>query len=98
MYEQLRSDVAKRLKLPVEEVFSDQKLSEVLTASPEATNSIDLLDAFAGAIADQGLDEELDLPAFTLDHSVNDVISALEKQLASPGESFNSPLNTARGD
>lgn len=77
VHEELRHDIARRLKLPYEKVFSDQSLSVVLAASPVATNSIDLLDAFAGAIVDQGLDEELDLPTFTLNRSANDVVATL---------------------
>jgi hypothetical protein len=79
----LRGDVARRLHLPVGEVFGGQRLSQVLAASPTAVNSIDLLDAFAGALADQGLDEgDVELPALTLDHTAVEVIDAIGAQLA----------------
>jgi hypothetical protein len=83
MVDVIKDRVARRLELPVDQVFGGQKLSEVLAASPTAINSIDLLDAFAGALADQGLGDGIELPAFTLDHSATDVIDALGSQLAS---------------
>ena len=82
MEEEIRASVARRLGLEQDQVFGGRSLAEVLAASPVATNSIDLLDAFAGALADQGLEDELDLPVFTLDHSADDVITALRQQLA----------------
>ncbi|PAZ17398.1 hypothetical protein CLM62_02450 [Streptomyces sp. SA15] len=82
MLTELRTHVARRLNLPQEEVFAGQPLSAVLAASPTAINSIDLLDAFAGALADVGVDEDVELPTMTLDHTAEEVVTALGKQLA----------------
>lgn len=81
MSAELRTHVARRLGLPEDEVFGDRPLSAVLVASPTAINSIDLLDAFAGALADAGLDEDAELPTMTLNHTAEDVIAALGGQL-----------------
>ncbi|WP_327233359.1 hypothetical protein OG349_04625 [Streptomyces sp. NBC_01317] len=82
MIAELKQHVARRLDLTEEEVFAGQPLSEVLVASPNAVNSIDLLDAFAGALADTGFDEDVELPTMTLQHSAEDIVQALGKQLA----------------
>ncbi|MET7358324.1 TIGR03086 family metal-binding protein [Streptomyces sp. NPDC005562] len=82
MLADLRTHVARRLGLPQEEVFDGRPLSAVLVASPDAINSIDLLDAFAGALADTGVDDDVELPTMTLDHTAEDVVTALGKQLA----------------
>ena len=82
MFAEIRTNVARRLNLTEEEVFDGRTLSAVLVASPTAINSIDLLDAFAGALADAGLDDDVELPTMTLDHTADDVLSALRKQLA----------------
>jgi hypothetical protein len=79
---ELKQHVARRLDLTEEEVFAGQPLSEVLVASPNAVNSIDLLDAFAGALADTGFDEDVELPTMTLQHTAEDIVQALGKQLA----------------
>ncbi|MET9530895.1 hypothetical protein ABZY02_10020 [Streptomyces sp. NPDC006649] len=82
MLTELRSRIAHRLGLPQEEVFAGQPLSAVLAASPSAINSIDLLDAFAGALADIGVEDDVELPTMTLHHTAEDVLAALGKQLA----------------
>ncbi|MFF8595296.1 hypothetical protein ACF061_28425 [Streptomyces sp. NPDC015220] len=81
MLDELRANVARRLGLPEDEVFNGQPLSAVLVASPSAINSIDLLDAFAGALADLGVDDDVELPTMTLDHTAQDVVTALAGQL-----------------
>lgn len=81
MFAEIRTNIARRLQLTEEEVFDGRTLSAVLVASPIAINSIDLLDAFAGALADVGLDDDVELPTMTLDHTADDVLSALRKQL-----------------
>lgn len=81
----IKADVARRLDLTEAEVFDGRPLSAVPAASPTAINSIDLLDAFAGALADQGLDDGVELPVMTLDHSAGDVLDALKAQWATLG-------------
>ncbi|MDG9722598.1 hypothetical protein [Streptomyces sp. DH41] len=82
MLAELRIHVARRLGLAPQEVFAGQPLSTVLVTSPTAINSIDLLDAFAGAMADVGVEEDVELPTMTLDHTAEDVVVALAEQLA----------------
>ncbi|QMU75746.1 hypothetical protein GXW83_08330 [Streptacidiphilus sp. PB12-B1b] len=82
MLAEIRTNIARRLQLTEEEVFDGRTLSAVLVASPTAINSIDLLDAFAGALADVGVDDDVELPTMTLDHTADDVVNALQKQLA----------------
>ncbi len=69
-------------------------LADLLAASPTAINSIDLLDAFAGALAELSLDTDPDIPAFTLDHRVDEVIAALEQSIqpAAPPPLRESPM------
>ncbi|MEV7867371.1 hypothetical protein AB0P17_15010 [Streptomyces sp. NPDC088124] len=83
MFAELRTHVARRLGLPEDEVFgADRPLSAVLAASPTAINSIDLLDAFAGALADAGLgDDDAELPTMTLNHTADEVLAVLGAQL-----------------
>lgn len=81
----IRSSVADRLDLPEAEIFGHSlTLAQVLATSPTAINSIDLMDAFAAALAQEGIDPDADLalPAFTLDHTIDEVMSQLEEQLA----------------
>jgi len=80
MFDEIKTSMALRLGLPEAEVFSEKSLAWVLAAAPQAVNSIDLLDAFAGALADHGIEEEAELPTFTLQHTANDVIDALRLQ------------------
>lgn len=82
MITELRPHVARRLGLTEDQVFGGQPLSAVLAASPTAINSIDLLDAFAGALADTGVAEDVELPTMTLDHTAEEVVTALGEQLA----------------
>lgn len=83
MLSELKQHVARRLGPTEEEVCAGQPLSAGLATSPSAINSIDPLDAFAGALADTGYDEDVELPTTTRDHTAEDVVQALGKQLAS---------------
>ena len=82
MIEQFEETVAALLHLPVSEVFGrGWTLAEVLAKSPNAINSIDLMEAFAFAMAHHGLDERLNLPAFTLNDKIDDVMVDIEHQM-----------------
>jgi hypothetical protein len=77
--DELRVAVASRLHLTQADIFGrGLRLSDVLAKSPSARNSIDLLEAFAGAIAEFGLEDRLKLPMFTLDSAVDEVMAAIE--------------------
>jgi hypothetical protein len=83
----IRDNVARRLDLPFDHAFGGQELSSVPAASSTVVNSIDLLGAFVGALAEQGPGDRIgngaDLATFTLDHSAAAVVDALGGQLAS---------------
>ena len=80
--EQFKTTVARRLRLPPESIYGKSlRLSEVVARSPVASNSIDLVEAVAGAMAELGIDEQVDLPAITLDHSVDDLVREVDRQL-----------------
>lgn len=84
---QFKQSVAARLGIDQSAIFGNGlTLSEILSLSPCATNSIDLLEAFAGAIAENNLDDQLDIPAFTLDRGIDDVIDEIKRQLANVKE------------
>jgi len=81
--EMFKSVVAKRLELPEAMLYGTKlRLSEVVLKSPVATNSIDLMEAVAGAMAELELDDRLELPAMTLDNTVDELMSEVEMQLA----------------
>jgi hypothetical protein len=76
--ERFKADVAARLSLPVAEVFGqNQLLSEVLKKSPTAINSIDILEAFVGALTDQGINDDVGLPALTHTDSADAILELL---------------------
>lgn len=82
MIANFQESVAVRLGMDQSKLFGNGlSLRDVLTMSPIATNSIDLLEAFAGAIADNELDDQIDMPAFTLDHGVDEVMENIKSQL-----------------
>jgi hypothetical protein len=74
--------VAKRLELDPRSLYGTKmKLADVVGRSPVATNSIDLMEAVAGAMAELDLDDRLDLPAMTLDNTIDDLMSEVAAQL-----------------
>jgi hypothetical protein len=82
MIEQFKETVSTQLNLPASQVFGGGwTLAEVLARSPKAINSIDLMEAFAFAMAHHGLEERINLPAFTLDDNIDEVIAEVEQQL-----------------
>ena len=80
--EQLKEKILARLNIANQEGIDDSTdLNEILGMSPTAINSIDIMEAFAGAITDLGYEDELDLPAFTLDATLSDVLKEISSQL-----------------
>jgi len=83
MLEKFKDSVASRLGLERSDLCAgDRTLGEVLGMSPVATNSIDLLEAVAAAIAENDLEDRVDIPAFTLDHTVDELMAEIERQLS----------------
>ncbi|MEZ4241579.1 MAG: hypothetical protein R3F59_36620 [Myxococcota bacterium] len=74
--------MARRLALPEAELYGRSlPLSRVVALSPVASNSVDLVEAVAGALAELDLDEQVELPAITLDHTVDELMSQVRQQL-----------------
>ena len=84
--EEFKQDIAQKLNLSPSTIYGHNlPLSEAIAKSDVATNSIDIMEAFAYALAAQGWDEYIDMPAMTLDHSIDQVIAEIEQQLKSEG-------------
>jgi len=80
--EDFKQVVAERLELAPERIYGRSlSLAGVLTMSPTATNSVDLVEAVAGAMAELDIDEVIDLPTITLDHTVDDLMDRVREQL-----------------
>jgi hypothetical protein len=80
--EEFKQVVAARLVLSPEQIYDRSlTLSEVVAMSPVASNSVDLVEAVAGAMAELDIDELIDLPAITLDHTVDTLIAKIRVQL-----------------
>lgn len=78
-----KTTVARRLELDAATLYGRSfKLAEVVVRSPVATNSIDLMEAVAGAMAELEIDDKLELPALTLDHTIDELVAEVEGQLA----------------
>lgn len=75
--------VARRLKLEPKEIYGRSlPLARVVAMSPVASNSVDLVEAVAGAMAELDLDELIELPAITLDHTVDELMAEVDQQLS----------------
>lgn len=74
--------VARRLRLDEAEIYGRSlPLSRVVAMSPVASNSVDLVEAVAGAMAELDIDELIELPAITLDHTVDELMAQVREQL-----------------
>ncbi len=79
-----KSTVARRLELDPAGLYGRSlKLAEVVVRSPVATNSIDLMEAVAGAMAELEIDDRLELPTLTLDNTIDELMAEVEGQLGS---------------
>jgi hypothetical protein len=82
--EDFKTVVARRLQLDPSTLYGRSlKLSEVVARSPVAANSIDLMEAVAGAMAELELDDRLELPTITLQHTIDELMTEVQRQLAS---------------
>lgn len=82
--EEFKSIVARRLEIDPSALYGSTpslKLSDVIAKSPVARNSIDLMEAVAGAMAEMDIDDDLELPSMTLDNTVAELVVEIEKQL-----------------
>jgi hypothetical protein len=84
LIEEFKSVVAQRLQLEPAALYgSSLKLADVVVRSPVATNSIDLMEAVAGAMAELEIDDRLELPAMTLNNTIDELITEVATQLGS---------------
>lgn len=81
--EQFKAIVAQRLEIDPKTLYGSPplKLSDVVAKSPVARNSIDLMEAVAGAMAELEIDDDLELPAMTLQNTVSELLVEIEAQL-----------------
>ena len=81
--EEFKAVVARRLQLDSSALYGRSlKLSEVVVRSPVASNSIDLMEAVAGAMAELELDDRLELPTMTLQNTIDELMTEVQRQLA----------------
>jgi hypothetical protein len=81
--EEFKSIVAKRLELDPTTIYGKSlRLADVVVKSPVASNSIDLVEAVAGALAELEIDDQIELPTMTLDNTLDDVVAEVQNQLA----------------
>ena len=77
-----KATVARRLDLEPATLYGRSlRLAEVIARSPVATNSIDLMEAVAGALAELDIDGRVELPTLTLDNTIDELVSEVEGQL-----------------
>jgi hypothetical protein len=82
--EEFKAIVARRLELDPKFLYGSTpslKLSDVIARSPVAKNSIDLMEAVAGAMAEMEIDDDLELPAMTLNSTVHELVVEVDSQL-----------------
>jgi hypothetical protein len=82
MIDKLKHEISNKLDIAENNLFNNNvTLSEILTISDKVTNSIDILEVIAGTIAENNLDDQLELPVFTLDSKIDDLIDQIRNQL-----------------
>ena len=75
--------VAERLRLEPSAIYGRSlTLADVIATSPATQNSVDLLEAIAGAMAELGIDDRIELPAMTLDHTLDELVAEVSAQIA----------------
>lgn len=80
--EEFKACVARRLQLDPASLYQRQlTLADVVVRSPVASNSIDLMEAVAGAMAELEIDDRIELPTITLQHTVDELIDEVRAQL-----------------
>lgn len=68
MIDELCGEFSKQLGLAPEQIFAEGvTFKDVLALSPTATNSIDIVEAIAVALAKYDLEDAIEVPALTLD-------------------------------
>jgi hypothetical protein len=83
--DEFKQVLARRLELDPAALFGrSMRLADVIARSPSAKNSIDLMEAVVGALAELELDDRIELPTMTLDNTVDDIVEEFRRQMGTP--------------
>ena len=82
MDEKLYKGLSDFFKIPLEKIKSESTtLRDIMEQSDVAVNSVDVMEGFADVLQENDLDEKVDIPVFTLDDKVTDVIRSITDQV-----------------
>lgn len=82
MEDKLYADLSSFFKISKEELSSQNiTLRDIMEKSEVAVNSVDIMEGFADVLQDNDLDDKVDIPVFTLEDKVQDVINSILVQL-----------------
>jgi hypothetical protein len=80
--ETFKALVAQRLELDPAALYGRSlTLAEVVVKSPVASNSIDLVEAVAGAMAELEIDDKIELPSISLENTIDELVVEVSRQL-----------------
>jgi hypothetical protein len=80
--ETFKALVAQRLELEPAVLYGRSlTLAEVVVKSPVASNSIDLVEAVAGAMAELEIDDKIELPSISLENTIDELVVEVTRQL-----------------
>lgn len=89
MLEKIKTEIAAKLDIPYADLYENGvSFATILAKSSKVNNSLDILEVVAGTIAENHLDEMLDLPVFTLESEIDSVIDAIHEQLSNSEEAL----------
>ena len=77
-----RIRLAARLHLKPEDLYGrDTTVSDVIALSPSAYNSIDIMEVFLATMIECGLEDDVELPAYTTGNTIDEVVAEIEAKL-----------------
>jgi len=80
--ETFKTVVARRLELDPAVLYGKSlTLADVVVKSPVASNSIDLVEAVAGAMAELEIDDRVELPSISLENTIDELVVEVSRQL-----------------
>ena len=80
--EGFKASVARRLQMDPASLYqSSLRLADVVVRSPVASNSIDLMEAVAGAMAELEIDDRVELPSISLENTIDELVVEVSRQL-----------------
>ena len=82
MKEKLYTDLSVFFEIPKEELKNhEMTLRTIMEKSENAINSVDIMEGFAEVLQKNSIDDEIDIPVFTLEDSLESVVDSLLGQL-----------------